>query len=174
MKKEQPSPLKPDNSIDMQAEEELSSSDNMLEAAEGVEIEKKLCHEVYADGTLSEPKDVKEVEVYQSVPEGYSQIVYHDNGYRTLFAVKALKDLGYLILENSEYALVKVIPETGEEVSLADQLKTLEAYNSMYFLTIEYNEGWKWYLTDRETLEKKMKRGSIFMKKFLSGQGRGV
>lgn len=57
MKKEQPSPLKPDNSIDMQAEEELSSSDNMLEAAEGVETEKKLWQEDMESCLILEDED---------------------------------------------------------------------------------------------------------------------
>lgn len=114
-----------------------------------------LCCEVFADGTLSELKNIEDVEGCERIPEGYSQLTYHDNGYRTLFAAQALKDMGYLLLRNTAYELVKVIPETGEECSLADQIGNIEAYNSKYFLTSKYNEGWEWYLADKETLEEK-------------------
>lgn len=111
-----------------------------------------LCYEVYADGTLSELINIKDVEAYQAVPEGYSQAGYYDNGYRRLFAAQQLKDIGYLILRNTDYELVKVVPGTGEEVPLEDYL---QAYNSQYFLASEYNEEWEWYLIDKETMEKK-------------------
>lgn len=127
--------------------------------------EDTFCYEVYADGTLSKQKPIEDVEAYQHVPEGYSQISYYDNGRRTFFAALELKDLGYLLLRDADYNLVKIVPETGEKTVLPDKFGSLEAYNDQYLLTSEYNDGREWCLTDKETLEK------TFLIKFDAGEG---
>lgn len=112
-----------------------------------------LLFEVYADGTLSERIAIEQAESYQNVRD-YTQISYMDNGSRTLFAPQSMKDFGCLILKNEDYELIKIEPETGREIPLEGELKGLEAYNDKYILTCEYEDVWKLYLTDKETLEK--------------------
>lgn len=120
-----------------------------------------LCYEVYEDGTLSEMKNTRDMEGYQSVPEGYVQKIYYfDNKYRVLLPAQQLKDLGYLILRNEDYDLVKIDPETGEETKLTDKIGSFEAYNDQYFLTNSINnESWELYLVNKETMEKRFLAG---------------
>lgn len=108
-----------------------------------------ICRKVYEDGTLSEAIKQEEMGEDNGFPKGYSKtgIKYYDNGYRTLFVPESMKKFGGVILSS----LVKVIPETGEQLDMSQFGDTLQAFNSRYFLISSYGGGS--YLVDTRTLE---------------------
>lgn len=116
-----------------------------------------ICRRVYEDGTLSEAIKQEEAEGDDSFPEGYMKTMsYYDNGYRTLFVPESIKKFGGVIQESGSvisgnYGLVKMIPETGEQLDMSQFGNNLVALNNRYFLISSYSAGS--YLVDGETLE---------------------
>lgn len=129
--------------------------DGMLYVKGNDRADSTLLFQVYADGSLSERMDIKQAESYRNVRD-YFQITYTDNGSKTLFAAQSLKDFGCLLLRNEEHELIKIEPETGREIITEVQLSGMEAYNDQYILTCDYEDIWKWYLTDKKTMEKNL------------------
>lgn len=115
-----------------------------------------LSYAVLKDGTLAENIEAADMEEYAGIPEGYMHSSYHSSGQRTLFTAEALKNFGYMILENEDYELVKVMPDTGEEISMSSEFGILYSYNDNYFLTGHYGADKGFYLYDRETMESKL------------------
>ena len=111
-----------------------------------------LSYYIYADGSFSKIEEQEEIEENNSYPEGYSEVSYRDNGYRTLFAPESMKNFGGVILHSYRNSdLLKIIPETGEIFDLSQFGSTLKAFNSRYFLISSGQRGS--YLVDVHTLD---------------------
>lgn len=94
-----------------------------------------------------------------NVPQGYVEMSYQNNGYKTLSAVESAYRYGYYLLRDENYDLCIVNQDTGEKRALPEEMKnySLVSCNQKYFLMEEYSyPAAHLYLIDIQTLEKKL------------------
>lgn len=113
---------------------------------------------VLADGSLAMEEGVKDTEEARGIPEEYISESYLDNGSHALSPVKSLYELGYYLIRNGNYELVRRFPDSGEEELLPDGLSeySLQAFNDTDLLMSNYeNDKRVYYLVDKQTMEKR-------------------
>lgn len=104
-------------------------------------------YEIGEDGILSFSGQLSQ-DVPYKIPEGYRMI-------RGLTPFESVENYGYILLEDAQYKLVMIDPQTGGETFFGEEM--IEDWNRDYFLCTLYNEAGdkELYLKDRKTLEKR-------------------
>lgn len=91
---------------------------------------------------------------FVNLEQGYSSVYYQNNGCKELLVAECLEKLGYWIVRNKDYELVKWKPETGEEVLLGG---SLVSFSEQYILISKWEENaWNVYKIDSNTFEKEL------------------
>lgn len=123
------------------------------------ETDALLGYPVDESGTIYTSEEKYESISYQEIPEECNNLSYSYNGYRSLTALESEEKLGYFLLRDENYDLIRIIPETGERETLPGEIGNyrFEAMNGKKLLfSCNQEDGVEYYLVDGETFESRL------------------
>ena len=115
-------------------------------------------YSVLEDGSLSMKEAVQDNLSKEGIPDEYTAEYYTDNGEHALAPWMSLDKLGYYLMRNENYELVRKYPEDENTELLPHGLSaySLHTLNDTHILMSNYEDDKRvYYLVDKQTFEKR-------------------